>query len=755
MRFDNGECLSHTNGDGTVSKSKKFRMMLPPPQVHGSVDGLESGALCGWVVTEDYETGRRLGGSDVIITHTGVEIGRVRADRCRPDVAKAMECDPNCGFSFTPPVRYRDGKQYEFGFYVAPHRVELPKSPLTFEFPAQSVVTRLAQFHTAIDAIGTQLWRMKRELRSLLTNDVLTLADYDVWARDYQRVLRLRRSLVNRAVDKASSPLVSILCPVYRPRLDDFTAAVESVLTQTYANWELLLVDDNSRSKALSAAIAAFCARDPRIRAIYLRKNGGISAATNAAIAAAKGKYIALFDHDDLLADVAVEIMVDAALRTGAKLLYSDEDKIDDYGRFSEPNLKPDWNYRLLLSQNYLCHFLMISAEAMAKAGPLAKRYDGAQDHDLVLRLSEALDPEEIHHVPEIIYHWRKTPGSTASTIDSKSYAVAAGAAAVRDHLKRKGYDVTVSSLLGATTYQVNWNLTTQPKVCIIIPFRDNLDVTKRCLDKVLTNTEYKNYEVILVDNWSTDPSVARFRSYATKVNNVRVLEVREPFNYSRLNNIAAKQTRAKFLLFMNNDVFVDKKNWLRLLVDEALADPRVGAVGAKLLYPDQTVQHGGVILGVSGVGDHAYRGLKADDPGFMGRGICAQELSAVTAALMVCRADAFREVGGFDELDLAVAYNDLDLCLKLRKSGYRVIWTPAVMAEHHELASRGDDMSRSNLARFVHEEQTMLTRWGDAVQHDPFYNRHFSTESGLFSHLSSKSLELEVDPAQPSTSNP
>jgi GT2 family glycosyltransferase len=252
---------------------------------------------------------------------------------------------------------------------------------------------------------------------------------------------------------------------------------------------------------------------------------------------------------------------------------------------------------------------------------------------------------------------------------------------------------------------------------------------------------------VILVDNWSIDPALEGLRAEAARRKNVRILTVQAPFNFSRLNNLAAQETAAKFLVFMNNDVFVEQRNWLRVLVDEALADDSVGAVGAKLLYPDRTIQHAGVILGVHGLGAHAYQGLPEADYGFMGRGISAQELSAVTAALMLCRAAAFQKVGGFDEVDLAVAYNDLDLCLKLRQNGYRIIWTPVAVAEHHESASRGNDMTDANLARFVFEERTMYERWGDLVRKDPFYNRHFSTDDAPFNRLSTGFLEGELNP--------
>jgi GT2 family glycosyltransferase len=745
VRFQAGQHLSYRLPNGRLTQSVAFRALPPPAVIQSCVDGLQRGAIRGWVMAERPDTGRRLGGVTLVVTHNDVEIGRIKADQNRPDVALALDCDPNCGFQFTPPVRYRDGNSYEFRFHTMPERVELGNSPLAFEYPSNTLKAKLAEFSTSIEMISTQLWRMKREMRRLLVSDVLGLADYDVWARQYQRALRQARKLVPRPAD-AATPLVSIICPVYRPRLPDFAAAVESVLNQTYANWELLLVDDNSKSKELTQAIKEFCDRDKRIRVVVLKKNGRISVATNAALAMAKGEYIALFDHDDMLVDVAVEMMVEAAQRTGAKIVYSDEDKIDDYGRFSEPNLKPDWNYRLMLSQNYVCHFLMVAASAMKQVGPLRSQYDGAQDHDLVLRLSEIVDAAEIFHIPEVLYHWRKTPGSTATAIGAKSYAVDAGATAVQDHLARRGFTTTVSAPLGVTTYQVQWQFKERPKVCVIIPFRDHLTLTRRCLETLLGTTDYPGMEVILVDNWSIDPDMAAFRADVARMKNVRILTVEEPFNYSRLNNLAAQETTAKFLVFMNNDVFVEQRNWLRVLVDEALADDRVAAVGAKLLYPDRSIQHAGVFLGVSGVGAHAYQGLPEGDYGFMGRGISAQELSAVTAALMLCRATAFQKVGGFDEVDLAVAYNDVDLCLKLREQGFRIIWTPVVVAEHHESVSRGDDMNDANLARFIFEERSIYERWGDRVRKDPFYNHHFSTADAPFQGLSTGFLDAALN---------
>ncbi len=743
IRFHSGEYLLFSDREGGMAKSAVLRMHAPVA-LTGFVDGLTYGALRGWAVRQDHGSKVKQGGVDVLVLHDGIEVGRVKTDKHRADVAKALGCDPHCGFMFRPPARFRDGRPYTLEFNFASTGESLKNSPVSFAFPAHLSETRVARLHNVVEDMNTQLWRLRSELRDMMSQHVFLLSDYDSWVRQYHAALRYRRRQTPWPANRPQ-PLVSILCPVYRPRMTDFMAAVESVIAQTYPNWELILVDDCSKSKELTAAIAEFCARDRRVRAIPQKKNTGISSATNTAIMAAKGEYMALFDHDDLLFEVAVEVMIEAALTTGAKVLYSDEDKIDDFSRYSDPNLKGDWNYRLMLGQNHVCHFLVVEAGALRAAGPLRSEYDGAQDHDLVLRLSEIVDPAQIVHVPEVLYHWRKTPDSTATDTSAKSYAVDAGARAVQDHLRRQGQEVNVSLTAGATSYRVEWGFLEEPSVTVIIPFREQLDRTQRCLESLLDVTSYTNLRIILVDNWSTSRESALFAAKAQKNDRVRVIRVEEPFNYSRLNNIACLQSNSEFFVFMNNDVFVEQPSWLRMLVDEALADKAVGAVGAKLVYPDRTLQHGGVILGVGGVGDHANRGREIDDAFYMGRGLCTQELSAVTGALMLCRADAFQKVEGFDETDLSVAFNDVDLCLKLRRAGFKVIYCADVIAEHHESASRGSDMNDAHLGRFLYEEQVMMTRWGPEIQNDPFYNPNFSKDGGLFEELSATALRLPI----------
>ena len=746
IRFRSGEVLAH-HRDGAMRDeiTVQYRTVL----VHGRVDGMLGAAIRGWAFREDRSTGSRTGGVVLEVRANGLVLGPIPADQDRPDVAEAHGCAPHCGFSYAIPSLFRDGQPFELAFHAMPEATQLQGSPFRGEMIAQSNADRLFEMYARVEALCTQAYALKDELRQLVSADEYTLATYHGWAVIYYETLRARLLAERRSARYAEllgavRPTVSVVCAVYKPGLAEFAAAVESVRRQSWTGWELILVDDGSRSPALTALIDELCAADPRIRAVPHWKNQGISVATNTAIAAATGDWIALFDHDDLLVDVALEVMLLAARNTGARMLYSDEDKVDRFGYFCEPHFKTDWNYRLLLTNNYVCHFLMVDAAALREVGPLNPRYDGAQDQDLVLRLAERLDPAEIHHVPEVLYHWRKTAGSTASAAAAKPYAISAGRQVVLDHLQRRGLPATVEAVYGSTVYDVRWNFLAEPTVTILIPFKDQLDLTRTCVDRVLALTGYAAYQVVLIDNWSVDPDTQAWLSQIGADSRVRVIRREEPFNFSALNNRVVEQIECDFLLFLNNDVHVQQADWLRLMVDEALADPHVGIVGAKLIYPNQGVQHGGVVLGVGGIAGHAFRALPKDERGYANRAVCAQDISAVTAACMLCRTDAFRAVGMFDETHLPVAFNDVDLCLRIGRAGYRVVMAPAVVAIHHESISRGSDFAPHHLPRFYGENQVMMDRWAALIRSDPFYNPHFSHEGGMFDTLSSASLRVE-----------
>ncbi len=718
-----------------------------PTRIEGVVDGLVEGLIRGWALRVNERDGSRHGGVPILVTCNGRPLTQLTADQFRPDVAETFGADPAAGFAFSPPPELRLGRPITLSFRALPDGVELLNSPMTVELPSSRGADRIQALTAQTDELFRIALKLRQELKSLVAPPTYELGDYPNWATRALAHARDRAIARYGADALADAPLVSIVCPVFRPRLADFLAAVDSVRAQTYANWELLLVDDASGDADLTAAITGLARADARIRPFVQRRNGGISRATNHALADARGDFVAFFDHDDLLEPAAIEILVRAARRTGAKLLYSDEDKIDAGGRFSEPHLKPDWNPRLLLSINYICHLVLAARDAVAAAGPLDPAMDGAQDHDFLLRLTERLEPTQIHHVPEVLYHWRKSANSTAVSRAAKPHAADAGERAIDAHLRRRALPARVESRFteGVHTYRVLWRFGRAPRVAIIIPFKDHIDITRLCVERILAVTEGVEYEILLVDNWSESAEAQEFCATIANDPRMRVLRVEEPFNYSRLNNLAVAETAAPFLLFLNNDVIVSQPDWLRVLTDEARADARVGAVGAKLLYPNGSVQHAGVVLGVGGIADHIHRGLPGAAPGYVARAICAQELSAVTAACMLVRAEAFRAVGGFDAAELPVAFNDVDLCLKLRRAGWAVVWTPDVVAEHRESMSRGSDHQEANIARFLAEEYAMRARWDDVLPFDPFYNAQFSRESGIYRELAASYTEAPM----------
>ena len=709
------------------------------PVIRSQVDAAEGAVLGGWVLRGD-DGGTLRGGCEVLVTCRGVELARVRADRQRVDVAAGLRADLNCGFRLRIPDTVERSGRPLFRLFALPEMQELEGSPLQVSFmpePERGVVHALLG---EIDHLHGELTQLRRRAHAKLPRRAYTLDTYDAWARRYVPALRRRVQHAQRA--DTPRPLVSVVMPVHRPLIRDFLAAVHSVRAQTHARWELVIVDDASGSAELSLQLAALQGADQRIRVIAHAANRGISHATNTAIAAAAGQWIAFLDQGDVLVDVALQCMLQAAADDTARVLYSDEDRLDAEGVYSDPAFKPDWNHRLLLGVNYVRHLLMVHRAALAAVGPLDPRCDGAQDHDLVLRLAEHVPAAAMRHVPEVLYHGRRPTGATATDASSRPDAPAAGLRAVANHLARLGKPASVASLRDSTLYRVSWRYAAAPEVAIVIPYRDRIAMTRACVGRVLARTDYAAYRIILVDNWSVSTEAAAFAAEMSALPDVTVLRVEEAFNYSRLNNLAVEQTGAEFLVFMNNDLFVEADDWLRVLVNEALADMRVGVVGGKFVYPDRTVQHGGVVIGVGGVAGHVHSHLHEDEPGYGARAILAQELSAVTAAAMLVRTQAFRAAGGFDERHLTVAFNDTDLCLKIRAAGYSVVWTPDFVAEHRESVSRGRDDRPEKEGRVFHEVQTMIERWGDTLATDPFYNRWLSCEGTPFHDLSEPDRE-------------
>ncbi|AHJ64049.1 Glycosyltransferase [Granulibacter bethesdensis] len=721
--------------NNVLNASVSFQMSWVP-EFRSSIDGYQRGAFRGWILENTAEDPKQfVGNSQLRVECEGQTVALLRANRYRSDVGRALSADPRCGFEYRPVFPVAKPFSQTFRFFKMPENIELDGSPYVTSILTDKQEASIVEISDMVANLHRQLTALRTQIEDLLPTYRYNIDDYDTWARKYTKALN-DSSMIRLDSRRKTAPLVSIICPVYKPRLSDFALAVESVIAQTYQNWELILIDDCSGEADLKDMLQQFAQADSRIQHLATRKNSGISEASNLGLKAANGNWIAFLDHDDLLEASALDIMIAAAEATGAKLLYSDEDKIDDSGFFRDPAFKPDWNYRLLLEVNYICHFVLVQRDVINSAGPFNKQFDGAQDHDMLLRIAERLEPSEVFHVPEILYHWRITPGSTAGDIGAKPYAIEAGLQCVSRHLERRGLKADVSTRYGMTLYKIDWKTNNSPSVSIVIPFKDQIDVTLNCIKNIIEKTHYTNYQIVLVDNWSTDPNISLLQDYVSAHSNIKIIRQEIPFNYSLLNNIACASYPADYYVFLNNDLFVLTSDWLYRLVAEAEVDPRVGAVGGKFVYPNGTIQHGGVILGIGGVAGHVHTGLPGDEGGYGGRANFTQEMSAVTAAGMLVRGKAFHEIGCFDEAKLAVAFNDIDLCLRLRAAGYTIIYTPEFFAEHHESLSRGDDVRPAQERRFFKETQIMLERWGEVLRHDPFFNPHFSTSMQPFHAL-------------------
>ncbi|MFV8819966.1 glycosyltransferase family 2 protein [Haliea sp. E17] len=528
----------------------------------------------------------------------------------------------------------------------------------------------------------------------------------------------------------ALQPLVSIVLPTFRPDMKLFTRAVESVRGQSYGNWQLCICDDASDSQVLSDYLAQLAASDPRIDCVTRAQNGHISAASNTALALARGEFVGFLDHDDSLAPNALYEYVEALNRAPATtLLYSDEDVVDQDGRPLNGHFKPDWNFDLLRAINYVCHFLVVKRDLLQAVGGLREGFEGAQDHDLLLRLAEHCSREHIVHIPRVLYHWCAAEGSTAQTTENKPYAAQAGLRALAGHIERLQLAADAEPSEISTAYRVHYRLPDPPpSVSIIIPTRNDLRVLGNCLRSLREVTAYSRFEVVVVDNNSDDPQTLGFLQSEETAGRLRVLRYPGAFNFSALNNFAVAQCDSDVVVMLNNDTEVLNPDWLAELVSQAMR-PGVGAVGAKLLFANDRIQHAGVVLGLGGDGiaGHAFKGRHRNEVGSLARTRLVQEYNAVTGACLAVRRERYLEVGGLDEANLAVAYNDVDFCLRLRERGYVNLWTPYAQLYHFQSYSRGVDSSEQNIQRYTREAQYMRRRWGQRLVADEYYNPNLS----------------------------
>jgi glycosyltransferase involved in cell wall biosynthesis len=549
------------------------------------------------------------------------------------------------------------------------------------------------------------------------------VAQFDTLTDTVRAALRRELRLLPR------QPLISIILPVYNPDLHHLKAAIDSIRHQIYERWELCIADDASTDPKVRPFLEEIARSDARVKLTLRETNGHIPASSNSALEMVTGEMCALLDQDDLFAENALALVaLELARHPDAGVIYSDEDKVNEAGERSNPFFKPDWNPELFLGQNYINHLGVYRTEVLRRIGGFRQGFEGSQDYDLALRCVELLEPCQVRHIPKILYHWRAVAGSLAAVPDAKPYAKHAARRAIADHLRRKqqaGRVVRCPENIEShrAIYEVP---EPAPLVSVIIPTRDRADLLELCVKSIRERTDYAPLEVIVVDNASVEAETIELLLRFETDKTARVLRDRGAFNYSRLNNLAVGQASGEILLFLNNDIEVENRGWLTEMVSHA-ARPDVGAVGARLWYPDGTLQHGGVVLGIGGLASHAFPRIPRGHPGYYNRAFLQQDCSAVTGACMAVRKKVFQKFNGFDEVDLGVNFSDIDLCLRLRAGGYEIIWTPYANLIHRESASRGHQRTEEQQKQFLREANYMRETWGADLLHDPFYNPNFT----------------------------
>ncbi|WP_373171437.1 glycosyltransferase family 2 protein [Enterococcus durans] len=552
--------------------------------------------------------------------------------------------------------------------------------------------------------------------------------DYAEWITRHENIDLKSQQEQSKKFDYR--PLISIAMPVYNVEIKWLEKCIDSVINQTYDNWELCISDDASTDPKIKKCLEAYEKKEPRIKVVFRKENGHISLATNSALEIATGEFIALLDNDDELPPHALfEVVKVLNERPELDVIYSDEDKIDAEGNRFDPHFKADWSPDTLMGNNYISHLGVYRSSIVKSLGGFRKGYEGSQDYDLVLRVTEQIPEDHIYHIDKVLYHWRTIPGSTASSGEAKSYIYDSGVKALTDTLNRRGIKGTVRPGLISGFYEVTYEVLQEELVSVIIPTKNGYDDLKLCVDSIIEKTSYPNYEIIIADNGSTDPKMQElFAEYKKQLDERFIVELIDiPFNYSRINNLAAEKASGKYLLFLNNDTEVIEPNWMTTMVSYAQFD-RIGCVGAKLYYPDDTTQHAGVLVGIGGVAGHALNNYDRTHCGYFGRLVIDVNYLAVTAACMMVKAADFKAVNGFDET-LEVAFNDVDLCLKIYELGRYNVYAHQVELYHFESKSRGYEDTPEKQKRFAGEIKKMQDKWPAYIAHDPFYNDNLTKE--------------------------
>ncbi len=574
-----------------------------------------------------------------------------------------------------------------------------------------------------------------------LTNKVERhlVKNYSNWIKNYDT---LTVKMVNRMqkimAEWEKKPLISIILPTYNTDERWLCKAIDSVIEQIYPHWELCIADDASTASHIKPLLEQYAAQDRRIKIVFRQENGHISAASNSALELATGEYVTFLDHDDMLPrHTLFWVVEDMQHYPDHKMWYSDEDKVNEKDERYDPYFKCDWNPDLFLSHNLVTHLAVYQADIIKAIGGLREGFEGAQDYDLVLRFIEKISPAEIRHIPRILYHWRAIQGSTATSADEKPYALLAAQKAIQEFLERKGIqgaEVMENPEIKGTIRVKYPLITPPPLVSLIIPTRNGLELLKRCVDSILNKTSYQAFEILIIDNESDDPATLDYFDALATQGLARIIEYPYPFNYADMNNMAVDHAQGELIGLLNNDLEVINEDWLTELVSHAIR-PEVGIVGARLWYPNDTLQHGGVLLGIGGVAGHAHKGFPRGHVGYAGRAALIQNFSAVTGACMVMRKAVFRQVGGLNAEHLTVALNDVDLCLKIHCSNLRCVWTPFSELYHHESASRGYEDTPEKVARYEKERIYMKETWPQFLIADPAYSPNLTLDSEDFAY--------------------
>jgi len=530
-------------------------------------------------------------------------------------------------------------------------------------------------------------------------------------------------------------PSIAIIMTVCDPRPASVRKAIESVLRQTADNWELCVADDASVNPEVRQILSDIAPSNRQIKIRFREQRGGTAVASNDALGLASSSFVMRLDHEDTLAPFAVDAFASfLGQKVHTKLLYSDEDRIDQNDNRYMPFFKPDFSPEFLHSFNYIGHLTAYDSDTVRRIGGWQSGLEGAEDYDLNLRFIDVIDESRVRHVPMILYHERAIAESAASSFYFSPHVIEAGRHALNQHLVRCSVKARVDIVAANRMYRVRYEVPSpQPKVSIIIPFRDRAALLSQCVSSIQEKTIYGNYEILLVDNGSTEASTLDLLNSYRDNSRIHILHQEGAFNYSALNNLAGEYSRADYLCLMNNDVIVIAPDWLEDMVGYA-SQPGVGCVGAKLYYANATIQHAGIVLGLGGVSRHVFVNRARDDPGYFGRLLVASNYSAVTGACLLVRRSTYMEVGGLDEKELSVEFNDIDFCIKVRSAGYRNVMTPFAELFHYEASSRGRDDTEDKALRFKKELQVMRRRYGILLESDPYYSPHLTSMNDDFS---------------------